>query len=43
MFKIVKRYFDTGIYSAEDVSKFVKSGRLTSDEYKEITGQDYIA
>lgn len=41
MFKIVKRYHDMGIYSAEDVSKFVLSGKLTTDEYKQITGIDY--
>lgn len=43
MFKIVKRYFDIGIYSAEDVTKFVQSGKLTADEYKTITNQDYTA
>lgn len=41
MFKIVKRYFDKGIYSAEDVGKFVASGRLTAAEYREITGEEY--
>ena len=43
MFKIVRGYYNKGIYSASDVGKFVQSGRLTADEYKTITGIDYIA
>lgn len=43
MFKIVKRYFERGIYNASDVATFVKAGKLTADEYKQITGQDYEA
>ena len=41
MYKIVKRYYDKGIYSAEDVAKFVKSGKLTAEEYETITGETY--
>lgn len=43
MFKIVKRYFDLGIYSTENVAVFVKAEKITSDEYKTITGEDYTA
>lgn len=43
MFTIVKRYYNRGIYDDNDVATFVKAGRLTKDEYKEITGQDYKA
>lgn len=42
MFTIVKRYFDKGIYTAENVRTFVRAGRLTEEQYKEITGEDYI-
>lgn len=42
MFKVVKRYFDKGIYSKEDVAKFVSAGKLTAEEYKEITGESYV-
>lgn len=42
MYKIVKRYYDKGIYSAEDVAKFVAAGRITPEEYKEITGKEYV-
>lgn len=41
MYKIVKRYYDKGIYSAEDVAKFVKAGKITPEEYKDITGEEY--
>lgn len=41
MFAIVKRYYDRGIYDNADVTKFVKAGKLTADEYKEITGEAY--
>jgi len=43
IFRVVKRYYDAQIYSEADVGMFVKSGRLTSEEYKTITGQDYTA
>ena len=41
MFKIVKRYYDKGIYSKEDVATFVRAGKITPEQYKEITGEDY--
>ena len=41
MFTIVKRYFDKGIYTAENVRTFVRAGRLTEEQFKEITGEDY--
>lgn len=41
MFAIVKRYYEKGIYSEEDVKVFVKAGKLTEAQYKEITGKDY--
>ncbi|MEA5056111.1 hypothetical protein SDC9_188843 [bioreactor metagenome] len=42
IYKIVKRYFDLEIYNVENVGAFVKSGKINSDEFKEITGQDYV-
>lgn len=41
MFKIVKRYYDKGIYSNEDVAKFVRARKLTLEEYEKITGEAY--
>ena len=43
MFSIVKRYYDKVIYSNEDVKKFVLAGKITPEQYKEITGEEYIA
>lgn len=38
--KIVSRYYPK-IYSLDDVKVFVKAGKLTPDEYMQITGEDY--
>lgn len=38
--KIVSRFYPK-IYSIDDVKVFVKAGKLTINEYKEITGEDY--
>lgn len=43
MFNIVKRFYDRGIYSAENVAVFVRSGKITSQQYTEITGEEYIS
>lgn len=43
MYKIVKMFYDKGIYSKENVGRFVKSGRLTAEEYKLITGEEMTA
>lgn len=41
LFDIVKRYYEAGYYGKEDVAKFVRMKKITSDQYKEITGEDY--
>lgn len=41
MFKIVKRYYETSRYTKEDVATFVRAGRITAEQYKEITGDEY--
>lgn len=41
MFKIVKNYYDKGIYGNTDVAKFVRAGRLTAEDYENITGEVY--
>lgn len=43
MFSIVKRYYDKRIYSKNDVKKFVLAEKITPEQYKEITNEDYIA
>lgn len=41
MFKLVKRYYEKGYYTIDDVRKFVIAGKITEEEFKEITGMDY--
>lgn len=43
MFKIVKRYYDKGIYSKENVAVFVTAGKITPEQYSEITGEAYTS
>lgn len=40
--KTIKKYYDKGIYSAEDVAEFVEAGLILPSEYTEITGEPYI-
>ena len=41
MYKIIKRFYDREIYSAEDVGVFVASGKITAEQYEKITGKKY--
>lgn len=40
-FARVKKYYDMGIYSKEDVAVFVETGKITPEQYEEITGDPY--
>ncbi|MGX4598971.1 XkdX family protein [Faecalimicrobium sp. JNUCC 81] len=42
-FEKVKRYYEKGIYTSNQVKIFVKSKKITEKEYKEIIGEGYIA
>jgi len=42
-FKVVKRYYDMGIYSKDNVKVFVRVEKLTPEQYKEITGEEMTA
>ena len=42
LYKTVKKYYDMGFYKKEHVALFVKKGKLTAEEYKLITGEDYV-
>ena len=43
MFNSIKRYYDMGFYTKEKVKVFVQAGWITEAQYKEITGDDYVA
>lgn len=36
MFDTIKRFYDMGLYTAEQVHNFVEKGIITEDEYREI-------
>lgn len=42
MYNIIKRYHNRGIYSKENVAVFVASGKITVEQYREITETEYI-
>ena len=41
MYKKVKRLYDLGLYTAEQVKDFADRGKITAEEYTTITGQTY--
>lgn len=40
-FEKIKKYYDKGIYSDEDVRIFVAAEKITEEQFKEITNTDY--
>ena len=42
-FDAIKRYYDMGVYDKADVAAFVIKGRITAEQYKLITGEDFQA
>ena len=42
-FEKIKRYYDKGIYINDEVKVFVKGNKITEEQYKEITGDNYIS
>ena len=41
-YNLIKRYYDRGYYSKEQVAVFVVQGKITPEQYETITGQAYI-
>ena len=41
MYEKVKRFFDLELYTREQVRQFVKRGKLTAEQFREITGERY--
>lgn len=41
MFNSIKRYYDMGKYTNEQVKIFVMANWITAEQYKEITGENY--
>ena len=40
-YKTVRRYYDKGLYTEDDVAVFVRTGKITKEEYALITGLPY--
>lgn len=40
-FKVVQNNFRRGLWTIETVKKAVKVGKITAEQFKEITGEDY--
>lgn len=41
-FEKIKRYYDKGLYTIDQVKVFVQVGKITEEEFRMITGEDYI-
>lgn len=42
MHDIAIKYYKMGLYNDEQLAKFVKLKYVSKEEYKELTGKDYI-
>jgi uncharacterized XkdX family phage protein len=40
-YTIVKRHYDAGRYTPDDVKVFVRAGKITPEQYQTITGEEY--
>ena len=41
-FERIKYFYDAGLWSSPMVKTAVRKGIITADQYKEITGEDYV-
>lgn len=39
----IKRYYDKGFYTLNQMRIFVEARKITEEQYEEITGEKYIA
>lgn len=42
MADLVIQFYNEGFYDSEKMKLFVKVGWLTSEQYQEVTGSDYV-
>lgn len=40
---LVEKYYKQGLYTNDNMKVFVKACYITADDYKTITGEDYVA
>jgi uncharacterized XkdX family phage protein len=41
--ELTQEFYNDGFYTKSDVASYVELTLLTSSDYKEITGDDYVA
>ena len=41
MYRKVKRLYNLGLYTVEQVKNFADRGKITPEQYEEITGKKY--
>ena len=41
-FDLAKKNYDRGLWTGDMLARLVVKGKLTSDEYKAITGETYV-
>jgi uncharacterized XkdX family phage protein len=41
-YTVVKRYYERGYYTNNEVKLFVQAGKITPEQYEEITGEPYV-
>lgn len=41
-YSLVKRYYERGYYTKDDVKVFVQAGKITPEQYEEITSESYV-
>ncbi|MED5050672.1 XkdX family protein [Anoxybacillus rupiensis] len=41
-FSLVKRYYTAGYYTDNEVKIFVQNGKISEQQYQEITGEPYV-
>lgn len=42
-FTMIKGFYDKNLWTKEQVGAAVTKGKITADQYKLITGNDYVA
>lgn len=40
IYKMAKRYYEKGLWTAADLHRLVDAGQLTQEEYDEIVGEE---
>lgn len=42
MFEKIKKFYNMGLWTKEQVRSAVDKGAITPEEYKEITGEEHV-